>query len=175
MLLRSPSSKQNCNPPRNCSFTKQCPIIYVRIGWRSTERSKRYGDWFSLAINTLTEPRPWVLAKDPADSKRLQTVLFHAAETLRFLCVATYPFMPETAREVARQLGLPHDVSQMLLASPIAWGDGGAEAVVAKGKALFPRIDASTFLRQGDSMKTDQSTAPISINVGSGVHGNAPH
>ena len=113
-----------------------------------------------LGNQYIDRTAPWVLAKDPADSKRLQTVLFHAAETLRFLCVATYPFMPETAREVARQLGLPHDVSQMLLASPIAWGDGGAEAVVAKGKALFPRIDASTFLRQGDSMKTDQSAAP---------------
>ncbi len=121
--------------------------------WRLVQLGNQYID----------KTAPWVLAKDPAGSKRLQTVVFHAAETLRFLCLASYPFMPETARELTRQLGLPYDFSQTFLTSPVTWGGGKSETKVtkvAKGKTLFPRIDASTFLQQGDSMRTDPSAAP---------------
>ena len=124
--------------------------------WRLVQLGNQYID----------KTAPWVLAKDPAGSKRLQTVVFHAAETLRFLCLASYPFMPETARELTRQLGLPYDFSQTFLTSPVTWGGGKSETKVTKGKALFPRIDASTFLRQRDSMRTDQSAAPAPSTSG---------
>ena len=124
--------------------------------WRLVQLGNQYID----------KTAPWVLAKDPAGSKRLQTVVFHAAETLRFLCLASYPFMPEIARELTRQLGLPYDFSQTFLTSPVTWGGGKSETKVTKGKALFPRIDASTFLRQRDSMRTDQSAAPAPSTSG---------
>ena len=95
-----------------------------------------------LGNQYIDKTAPWVLAKDPGNAERLHTVLFHAAETLRFLCLAVYPFMPNTAQEMARQLGLPYDFSQALLKDPVAWGAGTSSAAVAKGKALFPRIDA---------------------------------
>ncbi len=94
-----------------------------------------------LGNQYIDKTAPWVLAKNPANSERLHTVLFHAAETLRFLCLATYPFMPNTAQEMVRQLGLSYDFSQALLKNPIAWGDVGAGTTVVKEKALFPRID----------------------------------
>ncbi len=96
-----------------------------------------------LGNQYIDKTAPWVLAKNPAETARLQTVLSHAAETLRFLCLAVYPFMPDTAREMARQLGLPYDFSQPLLKDSTAWGDRGTGAAVVKGKALFPRVDAA--------------------------------
>ena len=96
-----------------------------------------------LGNQYIDKTAPWVLAKDPAEATRLRTVLFHAAETLRFLCLAAYPFMPKTAQEMARQLGLSLDFSQALLKSPIAWGDGDSGATVVKRQALFPRVDAA--------------------------------
>ena len=95
-----------------------------------------------LGNQYIDKTAPWVLAKDPGNEARLRTVLFHAAETLRFLCLATYPFMPDTAREMARQLGLSYDFSEALLKSPVVWGDGTSGATVVKGNALFPRVDA---------------------------------
>ena len=95
-----------------------------------------------LVDQYIDKTAPWVLAKDPAEAPRLRTVLFHAAETLRFLCLAVYPFMPDTAQEMARQLGLGLDFSQAPLKSPIVWGGGDPGATVVKGKALFPRVDA---------------------------------
>ncbi|MCY3956368.1 MAG: methionine--tRNA ligase [Nitrospira sp.] len=96
-----------------------------------------------LGNQYIDKTAPWVLAKNPDDAQRLHTVLFHAAETLRFLCLAVYPFMPDTAQEMARQLGLPYDFSRALLKAPVAWGDQGTGATVVKGKALFPRVEAS--------------------------------
>ena len=111
-----------------------------------------------LGNQYIDKTAPWVLAKDPGNAPQLRTVLFHAAETLRFLCLATYPFMPDTAREMARQLGLPSDFSQPLLKDPIAWGDQGSGATVVKGKALFPRVDTSA----SQSPSKPQPEAPAS-------------
>ncbi len=96
-----------------------------------------------LGNQYIDKTAPWVLAKNPDDAQRLHTVLFHAAETLRFLCLAVYPFMPDTAQEMARQLGLPYDFSRALLKAPVAWGDQESGATVVKGKALFPRVEAA--------------------------------
>lgn len=95
-----------------------------------------------LGNQYIDKTAPWVLAKDPAEAPRLRTVLFHAAETLRFLCLAVYPFMPQTAEEMARQLGIGLDFSQAPLKSPIVWGGAPPGGAVVKGKALFPRVEA---------------------------------
>ena len=112
-----------------------------------------------LGNQYIDKTAPWVLAKDPAQSKRLQTVLFHAAETLRFLCFAIYPFMPNTAPEMSRQLGLSCDFSQALLTKPIAWGNGQSAATVNKGDALFPRINIATLSPHGDAMEHSSASS----------------
>ncbi len=113
-----------------------------------------------LGNQYIDKTAPWVLAKNPADSTRLRTVLFHAAETLRFLCLAAYPFMPETARAMAEQLGLPYDFSRALLKDPIAWGDGGSGATVVKGKALFPRVEAAAAQSPATPQPAVSAAAP---------------
>ena len=79
----------------------------------------------------------------PEDRPRLNTVLYNAAETLRFLCLTLYPFMPAAAGEVKRQLGLLLNFSKPLLAHDISWGGLLPGTEIAKGAPLFPRIEAS--------------------------------
>ena len=74
-----------------------------------------------------------VLAKTPEDRTRLNTVLYNAAETLRFLCLTLYPFMPAAAGEVKRQLGLLLNFSKPLLAHDISWGGLLPGTEIAKG------------------------------------------
>ena len=111
-----------------------------------------------LGNQYIDKTAPWVLAKDPGNAPRLRTVLFHAAETLRFLCLAAYPFMPHTAEEMARQLGLGLDYSQAPLKSPIVWGGGDPGATVVKGKALFPRVEGSAA--QSPAKPQPEASAP---------------
>ena len=109
-----------------------------------------------LGNQYIDKTAPWVLAKAPAHEKRLSTVLFHAAETLRFLCLAIAPFMPNTAQAMSRQLGFHYDFSRALLKKPAAWGDGPTATTVVKGPSLFPRIAIPPH--HGDSM--EQSASP---------------
>jgi len=107
----------------------------------------------------IDQTAPWVLAKDVEKKNRLNTVLFHAAETLRFLCVGVYPFMPRTAEDMSRQLGLHIDFSTPILADQMAWGDLTPGIEVVKGKSLFPRIDLAENSTQGLTVSTEFSPA----------------
>ncbi|MER3425406.1 MAG: methionine--tRNA ligase subunit beta, partial [Nitrospiraceae bacterium] len=99
---------------------------------------------------------PWVLARKPETRSRLNSVLYNAAETLRFLAIFLYPFMPQTAEEMKRQLGLIVNFSRPLLASDseITWGGLIPGTEIAKGAPLFPRIDMTK--KQGETGMTDK-------------------
>lgn len=117
--------------------------------WRLVQLGNQYID----------KTAPWVLAKDAEKQDRLHTVLYHAAETLRFLCVAVSPFMPKTAEEMSHQLGLHIDFSTPILAQPISWGDLGTGMEVVKGQSLFPRIDPAKISKQGVTVSTEPAPA----------------
>ena len=115
-----------------------------------------------LGNQYIDKTAAWTLAKRPEDQARLHTVLYHATEALRFLSVALYPFTPETSEEMKRQLGLVLNFSKPLLAGDLQWGGLLPGTKVAKGKALFPRIDI-TAKTQGEVRVTtpdQQSSDP---------------
>ncbi len=101
---------------------------------------------------------PWNLAKNPAEEARLRAVLYNTVETLRFLCLTLYPFLPHAAEEMKQQLGLLLNFSKPLLASEITWGGSLPGTPIAKGPPLFPRIDSST---QG-AIRVSQQPGPQS-------------
>jgi len=105
---------------------------------------------------------PWNLAKKAEHRAVLDTVLYDAAEALRIVTLVLYPFMPQTAEEMKRQLGIIGGLnfSKPLWSGDLTWGGLLAGTPVAKGKPLFPRIETAT--PQGDArVSQDQpSTAP---------------
>jgi methionyl-tRNA synthetase len=110
----------------------------------------------------IDQSAPWALAKKPEEKPKLNTVLYTTAEALRFVSVVLYPFMPQTAEEIKRQLGLMLNFSKPLLSSEITWGGLLPGTSIAKGKPLAPRIE--TTKTQGGARVTDtpQSTQPSS-------------
>ena len=107
--------------------------------WRLVQLGNQYID----------KTTPWAITKNAAKKNRLCTVLYSAAEALRFLCVAVSPFMPRAAKELSRQLGLNIDFSKPILADKLTWGDLAPGSEVVKGNPLFPRIDPGTPSKQG--------------------------
>lgn len=109
----------------------------------------------------IDKTAPWVLAKKPEDRSRLNTVLFNAAETLRFLCLSTYAFMPNTAEAINRQLGLGIDFTTAPLSKPIKWGELNVGLKAEKGKSLFPRIEEKKLsTTSSDESQTSQPPEP---------------
>lgn len=57
----------------------------------------------------IDETMPWVLAKDPNNNDRLQTVLYNLLESIRVSANLIRPFLPETADKILEQIGNTDD------------------------------------------------------------------
>ncbi|WP_019584909.1 methionine--tRNA ligase [Deinococcus apachensis] len=83
----------------------------------------------------IAESAPWNLAKSPETARRLDTVLYTAAEGLRVASVALEAIIPGKARELRKQLGLGGQ-SYALTGN---WGLTPAGTRVVGGPILFPK------------------------------------
>ena len=96
--------------------------------WSLVTRANQYVD----------HTAPFKLAKDPAQAKRLDEVLYNLAETCRVLAVLLWPFLPNTAARIFAQLGLSGAPDQF---SAAAWGGLPAGHALGEPAPLFPRKD----------------------------------
>jgi methionyl-tRNA synthetase len=95
-----------------------------------------------LANQYVDKTAPWALAKHENEAERLRTVLYTMAETLRCLCLATYPVMPTSAQSLCTQLGISAEFTDFLLKDKIEWGGLKPGTAIRKGQSLFPRIES---------------------------------
>ena len=80
----------------------------------------------------IDETMPWVLAKDPNNSDRLQTVLYNLLESIRVSANLIRPFLPETADKILEQIGNTDDSLKFKLSNTYNLG---------VATPLFKRID----------------------------------
>jgi methionyl-tRNA synthetase len=113
-----------------------------------------------LGNQYIDKTAPWVLAKKPEDKPRLDTVLYNAAETLRFLCLFLYPVMPKAAEGIKQQLDLTLNFSKPLFSSDITWGGTVPGTEIVKGAALFPRIETTTTSQGAKTVNQDTPASP---------------
>jgi methionyl-tRNA synthetase len=86
----------------------------------------------------IDSTEPFKLAKDPAKSARLDTVLNLSAQAVYRALVSLLPILPEKAKAGLQQLGVDPGgkTLQELLAKPLAAGQKFGEGV-----PLFPRLE----------------------------------
>ena len=89
----------------------------------------------------IDKSAPWKLAKQADTQPQLQTVLNTSARALRLLAILLYPFMPQAAQQMIRQLGLPLDLSKPISDTHSSWDTPLAGSKTEKGASLFPRIE----------------------------------
>ena len=96
--------------------------------WSLVNRANQYVD----------QTAPFKLAKDPAQAKRLDEVLYNLAETCRVLAVLLAPFLPGTAAKIYAQLGLNFPPDKF---SDATWGGLQPGHTIGEPAPLFPRKD----------------------------------
>jgi methionyl-tRNA synthetase len=87
---------------------------------------------------------PWKLAKDPAQSFRLDAVLYHLAESLRIIAILISPVLPKAAHGIFDQLNWKIEQSghnSRFTLADAAWGGLSDGHVLGKPVPLFPRIE----------------------------------
>ncbi|MFW5920899.1 MAG: methionine--tRNA ligase, partial [Polyangiales bacterium] len=95
----------------------------------------------SVANRYVDRTEPWQLAKQ-GDDERLGQVCYTVLESLRWMSVMLWPFMPDKADGLRAQLGLPRLMpTEDLDRWPSVWGGLEAGTETQPGKPLFPRFD----------------------------------
>ncbi|MFA5526610.1 MAG: methionine--tRNA ligase [Acholeplasmataceae bacterium] len=92
---------------------------------------------------------PWVLFKDSTKQDLLDHVLYHLLETIRFVAVLLQPFIPETSKRIASQIG----VTDLSFKSIETFGNYKAQTL-GKPEVLFERYDINKKL---DEILSDQN------------------
>ena len=105
----------------------------------------------------INNTAPWKLTKTIEGKKRLATVLYNAGETLRYITILIFPFMPETSKEIMKQLGIYTSVEEQGLKSLGSWGQTKPGAQIQKGEQLFPRIDEKAAAKIMKSVQLSES------------------
>jgi methionyl-tRNA synthetase len=112
-----------------CALFKQSQLqAALQSIWGLVNRANQYVD----------QTAPFKLAKDPAQSARLDEVLYNLAETCRVLAVLLGPFLPETSVKIYAQLGLQGAPDKLDAAT---WGGLQPGQVIGEPAPLFPRKD----------------------------------
>ena len=94
----------------------------------------------------IDETAPWALGKDESQKARLACVLYNLLESLRVSAALLTPFMPESAKKIAQQIGAcAEDVSYE---NAGRYGVLPKDVTVHKGATLFPRIDMQKELEE---------------------------
>ncbi|MYI73753.1 MAG: methionine--tRNA ligase [Candidatus Dadabacteria bacterium] len=96
----------------------------------------RIWEFIGLVNKYVDSEAPWKLAKQEGQEKRLETVLWTLAESIRVISILICPFLPETSRNIREKIGLPADAG----VENAEWGQTEPGTSVVKGENLFTRI-----------------------------------
>ena len=97
---------------------------------------------FRRSNKYIDETVPWVLAKEPDQKERLNTILYNLLEVMRIIAILVSPVIPVGAAGMWKQLGLKN-FDKVQLQDAQIWGGYPAGTRIDKGDALFPRYDVS--------------------------------
>ena len=106
-------------------FNKQAFSKALEVIWAVVSKANLYVDGQA----------PWALKK--TDPKRMGTVLFALAETIRHLAILTQPFMPDSSARLLDQLAVPKDHRTFAFLGPDYMLIPGTR--LPKPEGLFPR------------------------------------
>ena len=99
--------------------------------------------WFFVRKTNayVEEVAPWALAKDPAQRRRLEVVLYQLADALRLMAMMVSPIVPRAAQSMWERLGLQGKITDRPFSGD--WGELPVANTTTPGAALFPRLEES--------------------------------
>jgi methionyl-tRNA synthetase len=103
----------------------------------------------------LTAQKPWTLAAEDASMRRrLETVLYCAAESLRIIVALAHPALPEATPKIWAQLGQSSGLGEFQL-DHLAWGGLRPRTRIGELAPVFPRVEKSEVLEKIAAMEEE--------------------
>ena len=105
--------------------------------WQVHSALEAVWELIAAANGFVESSAPWKLAKDPAQSARLDEVLAVLVEASRLAAALAHPVIPGSSDQLLVQLGFPGNLS-------VAWGALAAGHQLGEPSPVFPRLDAES-------------------------------
>jgi methionyl-tRNA synthetase len=106
----------------------------------------------------ITDNTPWKLAKDPSARERLEGVIAVAYEGLRHLVLLVAPALPESAREIWRQMGLAGDPLEINPRAAV-WGEPLDVSPIEKVNPTFPKLNKEKIMSDIENQNEQAAAA----------------
>ncbi len=108
----------------------------------------------------IDETTPWALAKDEANSDRLQAVLYNLLECIRILAVLLTPIIPKSTDSILKQLNTDNTSDEIFAVKSYS---------VNTAEALFARIDLQKTLEEimaenAEKLKKAEQNNVVTLN-----------
>jgi len=150
-------------------------VLWFLDSYELSRGLEQIWSFIAFANKFLADTRPWALAQSDFDGtrQRIGTILYLAAESLRFASVFVYPVMPSAARAVWRQLGCEDYLGKIedQRLPDLTWEGLRPGSRVGKPETIFPRLDkAATLARLDEFAQADRERD----KPGVGALGQAP-
>jgi methionyl-tRNA synthetase len=120
-------------------------------------------EFINVTNKYIVEREPWVLAKDPANRGRLETILYNLLEALRVTAILVSPFMPGSAEKMLDQLGIADPAGQNF-ETIRTWGGLQTGNQLKRCESLFPRVEIKVAEAKSDTVKAE--VPPIKPEIG---------
>jgi methionyl-tRNA synthetase len=116
----------------------------------------------------IAATEPWTLARDSREAARLNAVLHEAAEAVRVVAVLLLPIVPHSAAEILRRMGEWRPVEGLRLPEAADWVTS-RQRRIAKGEALWPRLEAAAHTQGKEKGHAMSELTPPSKTAAAGI------
>jgi methionyl-tRNA synthetase len=112
--------------------------------------------WTFIAMvdNYLTTEQPWKKIKIPEERKNVATVLYEAAEAIRFISILAHPVVPDGTEAIWNNLGQPEQISKQSIPA-LSWGGLKPGTQISKPAATFPRVEYKEAYERIEAMENE--------------------
>ncbi|MCT8136357.1 methionine--tRNA ligase [Anaerobacillus sp. CMMVII] len=121
--------------------------------WQLVSRTNKYID----------ETQPWVLAKSEENKEQLGSVLYHLAESIRYVSILIQPFLTSTPKKIWEQLSVGAEVTSWESLNKFGQLNSGVK--ISKGEPIFPRLDAAEEVAYIVKMMEGPAVEPVATEV----------
>ncbi|HEX4001499.1 MAG TPA: methionine--tRNA ligase [Candidatus Acidoferrales bacterium] len=102
----------------------------------------------------LVLEKPWELAAIAGERRRLESVLYDAAEAIRIITALAHPVIPEATQKIWERLGQPGKLADFGI-DQLKWGDLKPGTKIGKPEAVFPRVDKKELSERIEAMENE--------------------
>jgi len=139
----------------------------------------QFNQALTVVWRAIAETNEYIAASTPwkeKDEKLLSNILYTIAESIRLIAIYIFPFMPETADRIWRQLGIEDAIGEYRIEDILKWAGLRPGTRVRKTGQLFPRIDTKkrdTGPGKEDALITIEDFQRIELRIGRVLHAEA--